>query len=415
MTGAAPGARISPTDWMLHPEAQALLREFARAGHGARFVGGCVRDTILGRPVSDIDIATTARPDMAMAVIGGAGMKAIPTGIAHGTVTAVGHRHFEITTLRRDVSTDGRRATVAFTDDWREDAARRDFTMNALFLDADGKVTDYFDGLTDLAAGRVRFVGDPATRLGEDYLRLLRFFRFHAHLGRGAPDTLAVQACVSAAPMLARLSVERIRHEMLRLLQAPDPLPTLVLMRDTGVLGLALAEAGRDPRLDRLERLVADYGTAEDALLRLMALLPDDGAAVSALADHWKLSNAERERMLAMVAAGACLAPEMDEPALRRAIWRHGAAAVGDAIRLAAAGTPAELASRWSVLAQTARATHVPDFPLRGRDGLALGLGPGPALGEALAAVERWWAEGDFQAGRDACLQRLKALIRQDG
>ena len=416
MAGVAPAARIPPTDWMRHPEALALLREFARVGREARFVGGCVRDAILGRPVSDIDLATSSHPEQTIAVIQAVGMKPVPTGLAHGTVTAVGHRHFEITTLRRDVSTDGRRASVAFTDDWREDAARRDFTMNALFLDAEGEVTDYFGGMADLAAGRVRFVGDPTRRLAEDHLRLLRFFRFHAHLGRGEPDAAAVAACVAAAPMLAKLSVERIRHEMLRLLQAPDPVPTLTLMRDTGVLAHALAEAGREPRLDRLARLIARDGRGDqDALIRLMALLPDDTGAATALADHWKLSNAERARMLAMVAAGAELTPALDGAGLRRVLWRHGRQAVDDAIILVAAADAPDQVERWRGLADAARLQAVPEFPLRGRDGLELGLSPGPDLGRILAMVEQWWANDDFRFDRAACLERLKALIRQDG
>lgn len=405
-----PPLRLAPQPWMQHAEAKKLITAFADAGYTARYVGGCVRDAVLGIAIHDIDIATDALPERSMALIRALGMTAVPTGIDHGTVTAVGRRSYEITTLRRDVATDGRHATVAFTDNWREDAARRDFTMNALFLDGDGTVLDFFGGLADLAAGHVRFVGDPTLRLEEDTLRLLRFFRFHAFYGRGAPDEEGLAACRLAAPRLSSLSVERIRQEVLRLLAAPDPVACLRLMQEAGILRHALPEAGPAPALDRLARMVAlDHARDRrpDAILRLLALLPD-GQAASTLAVRWKLSNAERDRMDKAAALAPRLAPDMSTHAAHIAIQAEGNQALADAVCLRGCdGEPA----RWDGLSQLARDWHAPEFPLRGRDLAALGLESGPEMGRLLKQVEAWWIAGDFTADHAACLHHLKTLI----
>src|SRR3954452_7391469 len=251
--------RIAPP-WMREQATQALLDTLRREGIEARFVGGCVRDALLGRPSADIDLATPALPEDTIAALEKAGIKAVPTGIAHGTVTAVVDapgvppRHFEITTLRRDVETYGRHALVAFDADWSEDAARRDFTINALYLDPDGTVHDPVGGLEDLEAHRVRFVGEPAKRIAEDVLRVLRYYRFEARFGRGEGDGAAREACRSAVPLLPTLSAERVAQEVLRLLAVADPVPALRMMREDGVLAAILPEAAR---LDRLERLIA--------------------------------------------------------------------------------------------------------------------------------------------------------------
>ncbi|MBX6323955.1 MAG: CCA tRNA nucleotidyltransferase, partial [Rhodospirillaceae bacterium] len=247
---------------MTAPATRAVLAAVTADGAEARFVGGCVRDALLSRPVGDVDIATPEPPERVLALLARAGIKAIPTGIDHGTVTAVKDgTPFEITTLRRDVETYGRRAKVAFSDSWREDAARRDFTMNALSCTPDGRVFDYFGGLADLEARRVRFVGDAATRIREDVLRLLRFFRFYAHYGSPPPDGEALAACRELAPLLPTLSAERVRAEVLRLLAAPDPCPALALMRDNGILDRVLPAAAG---LDRLRGLVI-LGATEEA------------------------------------------------------------------------------------------------------------------------------------------------------
>ena len=287
----------------------ALARVLA-ALPGARLVGGCVRDALAGLLVHDIDphdidLASPLPPEAAMAALRAAGLRAVPTGIAHGTVTAVADgRGFEVTTLRRDVATDGRHAVVAFTDDWRVDAARRDFTINAMSMTAIGMVHDYFGGIADLRAGRVRFVGDPATRIAEDRLRMLRFFRFHARFGIGPPDPAALAAIADAAPGLARLSPERVWSELKRILAAPAAAPTVALMAQAGVLAAALPEGADPARLAALEA----RGAPADPLLRLAALLPaPPDADAAALAARLRLSTAGRDLAAAGVPAGPAM------------------------------------------------------------------------------------------------------------
>ena len=303
----APSLRIDPPEFLADP----ALRMVLAALPEARLVGGAVRDALAGRPVADIDLATPRLPDAIVQALAQAGIRAVPTGIAHGTITAVaGGRGFEVTTLRRDVETDGRHASVAFTDDWRVDAARRDFTINAMSMTADGAVFDYFSGIADLRAGVVRFVGDPATRIAEDYLRILRFFRFFARYGTGEPDPAALAAIRAGLGGLAILSVERVWSELQRILAAPDPSDAIARMAELGVLAAVLPE-GTDPQA--LARLVA-AGAPADPLLRLAALLTGDA---DALAIRLKLSTAERERLLAL-RAQPVPHPDADDDELRR-------------------------------------------------------------------------------------------------
>ncbi|HWA31138.1 MAG TPA: CCA tRNA nucleotidyltransferase, partial [Rhizomicrobium sp.] len=284
--------------WMTAPETRAVMEALAKDGGSARFVGGVVRNALLGRAVGDIDIATPLTPDDVTKTLEAAGLKAVPTGIEHGTVTAVSNgRPYEVTTLRRDVSTDGRRAVVAFTKDWAEDAQRRDFTMNALYANADGEVFDTVGGVADLKAGKVRFVGDPATRIREDYLRILRLFRFHAWYGKGEIDKAALKAAAENRAGLAQLSGERIAKEMLKLLAAEDPVPVLRSMAASAILGEILPGELNIARLERLVAIDASNFFAPDPVLRLAALLPDRAAAANELADRWKLSNADRDRL----------------------------------------------------------------------------------------------------------------------
>ena len=297
----------------------------------ARLVGGCVRDTLAGRPVADVDLAVPLPPDQAAAGLRAAGLAVVPTGIAHGTITAIsGGQHFEITSLRQDIETDGRHARVAWTEDWQADAARRDFTFNALSMTRDGVVHDPFGGTADLLAGRVRFVGDPAARIREDHLRALRFFRFHARFGRDAPDPAALAAIADAVPLLQHLSPERVWSELRRLLAAPDPVPALRLMAQTGVLAAVLPE-GADP--GRLSRLVA-AGAPPDPILRLAALLDGDAAA---LARRLRLSRAERERLDGLRRPPA---PDtaMDDTALRQLLADTPAALLAGRAWLGGAG-----------------------------------------------------------------------------
>lgn len=241
--------------WLKDPAVQKVVQAIKAAGGEARFVGGCVRDAILGRKLGDFDLATTLRPEAVQAACEKAGCKVVPTGIKHGTVTVIAdHQVFEVTTLRRDVATDGRWAEVEYTNDWQQDAARRDFTMNALFCDADGNVTDFFGGIDDLKAGLVRFVGEPEQRIKEDVLRILRFFRFFAHYGKGEPDASGLAACKALVSLLPALSVERVRTELLKLLQADNPVPTWQLMLDIGVFKALDLPLGNIERLDQVVR-----------------------------------------------------------------------------------------------------------------------------------------------------------------
>ena len=393
--------------WLSAPESRAVIAAIAAGGQPARFVGGCVRDALARRPVTDVDIATPELPQKMMELLVAAGIKAIPTGLDHGTVTAVaGGRTFEITTLRRDVETDGRRAVVAFTADWTEDAARRDFTINALSADPDGTVHDPFGGIADLAAGHVRFVGDPETRIREDVLRILRFFRFHAHYGRGTPDAAALAACRKTASLLPTLSGERVAAELRRLLEAPDAAGIVREMRDEGVLAPILPELDNIDRLHRLQAL--PEAAAGDSILRFAALLPREAAVADAVAERLRLSNAERER-LRILAQPPALWAATDARALKRALYHLGPEIVRDLGLLAwadgdaAPGRAAVAAARsWSPLA----------LPVRGQDVLDLGVPPGPEVGRLVGQVETWWEDQDYRPDRAACLAQLEALIR---
>lgn len=408
------GLRIDPQPWMVSPETRRVLSALEAGGATARFVGGCVRDAIAGRRIADIDLATDAPPERVMKLLQAAGLKAIPTGIEHGTVTAVsGGRPYEITTLRHDVETDGRRAVVAFTDDWEADAARRDFTMNALSLEADGTIHDPFGGVADLRAGRVRFVGDPRQRLTEDVLRLLRYFRFYAHYGTPPPHAESLAACREMAHLLPRLSAERVRVELLKLLAAPEPAPVVRLMREDGVLEHFLDHATAIDRLDRLVALERALGL-NDPLRRLAALLPVDGPTAAHLAQGLRLSNRERDRLVAMAAPALTPSPEMDEPARRRALYRVGAEAWADLVLCAWADVGADPDDPdWRRLYDTASGWSRPRFPLSGSDVKSLGISEGSAVGDLLRVVEAWWIERDFRPDRQACLAELR--LRADG
>ena len=396
---------------MASPAASTLIAALAAEDAPARFVGGCVRDGFLGRAVKDIDIATPRLPEDVVGLLAAAGIVCLPTGLAHGTVTAVVDRaRFEVTTLRRDVETDGRRAVVAFTDDWAADAARRDFTMNALYCDPDGTIYDPTGGLADLRAGRVRFVGQARARIAEDALRLLRFFRFHAWYGKGAPDPGAVAACREMAPMLAGLSGERVWAEISTTLLAPDPAAALASMDEAGVPAFVLGEAVRPDRLARAAVIEDRLGLAPSAVRRLAAALDCAPGAVALPCARLRLSRAESDRLAAAVAHAAALAPGAATCATPRALYRWGAAGFADALTVAAAADPGAR-SHWdrreAALADWTR----PVFPLSGADVLAAGVPAGPRVGALLRAVEDWWLDEGFVPGREACLARLGHLI----
>lgn len=349
----------------------------------ARLVGGAVRDALANRPVSDFDLATPTPPQTVMTRLQRAGIKVVPTGLAHGTVTAVVEGHpFEITTLRRDVETDGRRAVVAFTDDWRLDASRRDFTINAMSMDRAGTVFDDFGGQADLAAGRIRFVGDPAMRIAEDYLRILRFFRFHARYGRLPPDEATLQAVRDGIPGLARLSKERIWNELRRILAAPDPAEAIALMRTLGIWQAVIPEAaGAAPLAD----------LPADPVLRLAAILTGDPLALAA---RLKLSNDDRDRLVRLATVPH---PGGSDADLRRLLADHLPQDLKDRALLDGKG---DVHARLSSLTR-------PVFPLEGRDVVAQGVPAGPAVGALLRDLRQWWMDGGCVASRMACMTEL--------
>lgn len=405
---AAGGGRMMLPDaeWRQREGMPLLLRALGATEGETRFVGGCVRDTLLGLPVSDIDLATRIKPEEVMQRLKRAHIKTVPTGVAHGTVTAVVQSGtVEVTTLRRDVSTDGRRATVAYTDDWREDAARRDFTINALSADpVSGAIHDYFDGEADLAARRVRFIGDPLTRIAEDHLRILRFFRFHARFGAGEPDSTSLAACVARANDLMALSRERIADELLKLLGLPSPQPTLALMIERGVLRPVLPEIGAEGA-DGLTRLIAREraaGVGPVPIRRLAALLPADPELAASVAARLRLSKKAARRLVS--AASRQERDDADGLALAYRIGRDEAID-----RLLLSEIPiGESTSAIMTLAGWER----PRFPLGGGDLIAMGLKPGPVVAHTLRDIEEAWIADGFGSAEE--VRRLaRAQVRQ--
>src|SRR6516225_3873367 len=401
-------ARITPPRWMSEAPTRAVLRAFSAAGVEARFVGGAVRDALLGRSdvgsgaEADIDIATPASPERVIDLLQKSGVKVVPTGLAHGTVTAVvPPRHFEITTLRRDVQTYGRRARVAFNADWAADAARRDFTINAIFLAPDGTIDDPVGGLADLRAHRIRFVGDPAKRIAEDVLRLLRYYRFEARFGTGGGDPGARAACRAAAHLLPRLSAERVAQELVKLLETTDPIRALHMMREDRVLDVILPEARR---IDRLQQIIA-IEPNPDPLRRLAALIEVDAAGTDIVAERLRFANSWRDRLHGL-APPWLLDPRADRAAQRQTLYRLGVERYRDSALLiaAAGGTTRE---RLTELLTFAQEWVPPVFPLSGRDVTALGIPPGERVGKLLDAIHDWWVAGDFTADRNSCLTRL--------
>jgi poly(A) polymerase len=394
--------------WLAEPETRTVMEAL---GHG-RFVGGAVRNALLGAPVVDIDIAVPVPPEESMKLLEAAGIKAIPTGFDHGTVTAIKNdKIFEITSLRRDVATDGRHAVVAYTTRWEEDAARRDFTINALYATADGEIFDYNGGLEDLAAGRVRFVGDAKARIAEDYLRILRLFRFHAWYGKGDMDTEALRAAAEAKAGLRQLSGERIAKELLRLLECANPAPVLRTMAAAGVLPELLSFALTLPRLERLARIDAESRFPPDPLLRLAALLPQDVAAARDVGERLKLSGGGRARLEELAGAEPLSQPSALE--VRRLLYRDGAPDFKDQVRLAwAASPPDSSAIPWRMLLKVADGWRKPHFPLTGHDVMLAGVKEGPLVGKVLAEVEDWWIENDFPDDQPALEEKLNEAIR---
>jgi poly(A) polymerase len=397
------------------PAARAVLLALEATQSGcARLVGGCVRDAILGKLAHDVDIATQLEPQAVINALQAAGIKTVPTGLAHGTITAIiDSRPVEVTTLRRDVATDGRHAEVAFTTDWQEDASRRDFTMNALYCDLHGTLFDPIGtGIDDAHAGLVRFVGDPDQRVSEDYLRILRFFRFHAWYGKGPLDGEGLKACARHLGGMAKLSVERVWMELKRLLGAPDPRSVLLAMAETGVLAAILPEA---KGLEALQQDVAVEGGVFidlDPMQRLKALLPREPKEVAALIARLKLSNAEGERLLDWAKDQTLISFDLTEREVRQALYWLGSPLFLDRVMLAwAHDVEAHHKEHWRAMIALAHDFVAPRFPMTGEDVLAAGARPGPAIGAILGELERWWVEQDFMDDQRALTQRLKVLV----
>jgi len=396
--------------WLSWPQTATLLKAFAEQPGSLRFVGGAVRDSLVGRKMADVDCATTLPPQNVAALLAKAGIRCIPTGIAHGTVTAIiGEHSFEITTLRRDIETDGRHATVIFTDNWQEDAARRDFTMNALYVDANGTLYDYFGGQEDARAGRVRFIGEASTRIAEDYLRILRFFRFLAHFGKSQADAAALAACEAQKEKLATLSGERIHQEWFKLMTAPNPSASVAHMQEIGILPFVTGQQEADlPRLTTLEALEAARGMAPDPLLRTAALLKSP-YPFTHCKERLKCSKAQLHLLEAMLHHAGALAPTTSTAQQKQLIRRLGAELAQKSILLAWAGADEKTAQSYRAMYTLVGSWEVPTFPVSGADLLALGIEQGPAMGQALERLEAQWEASNYTLTRELLLQAAKS------
>lgn len=409
-------------DWLGEKHLQRLLAALGDGGEEARVAGGAVRNALIGQPVADVDIATTTVPDETIRRAEAAGFKAVPTGIEHGTITIVaGGKPFEVTTLRADIETDGRRAKVSFGRDWKADAERRDFTINALYAEADGTIVDLVGGVADIEARRLRFIGDPEARIREDYLRILRFFRFFAWYGDGRPDAEGLKACARLKEGLGQLSVERVWSELKKLLSAPDPSRALLWMRQASVLTSVLPESekwGIDA-IQALTRAEKDLGWTPDPLLRLEAIVPPDAARLKTLAERlrFSVSDAGRLRQWALTAP---VEPKATEAELAKRLYRGDHQGLVDRLRLSLASARGRAvedndalleAGGFSRLLAFAGKWKKPDFPLKGADLTTLGASPGPKLGATLKNLENEWVESGFALDRGALLERAAEAL----
>lgn len=412
--------KLPLSGWINDPDIVAVMRALHADGQTqARYVGGAVRDAVRGLvqsdEITDVDIATTATPQEVIALLSAAGLKAVPTGIDHGTITAVSnHRPVEITTLRHDVATDGRRAEVVYSTDWAADAARRDFTLNAIYADMDGALFDPLGGVADAKAGRVRFAGDPDARIQEDYLRILRFFRFYAWCGQGEIDHEGLHACVRHLNGLNKLSAERVAKEFLKLISAETPMPAMRQMAASGVLSAVLPEAQNLERLGALAEIDATHFFEADALLRFAALLPEDGAQAALVAGRLRLSNAQRDRLVAMLQAPLRVFSYMSVREMRRTAYRLGPKVMRDVAMLRWAEDPKrqQNAVQWRALLPMIDSWTPPKMPLSGAQVHLAGVPNGPQIGQVLREVEDWWIDADFTMDEYSLLERLKAVVQ---
>jgi poly(A) polymerase len=411
---AAPATTRLDVDWLRTGELARVLALLDSGGEEARVVGGAVRNTLLHEPLGDIDIATTALPEEVVRRVEAAGCRAVPTGIEHGTITVITDGHpFEVTTLREDIETDGRRAKVVFGRDWRRDAERRDFTMNALFLGRDGTVHDYVDGLADIAQRRVRFIGDSATRIAEDYLRILRFFRFHAAYGHGGlPDAAGLHACIVARAGLETLSRERVRMEILKLLLARHAVPALAVMAETGLIEMVIGGVPLLASLSNLIKLEASLSLQPDPARRLGALGVLVTEDAERLRERLRLANAESERLISMADAWWRIVVGLSEQASRELLYRLGPDRYLDRVLLAWSRAPEGLADPgWRALATLPSRWSVPQFPLKAADFMARGVEKGPRLGVAMRMAEEAWIKAGFPLNREALVRIVEQAV----
>lgn len=409
-----PDPRLANAGWLRAEATQRVLTAIANGGGEARVVGGAVRNTLLGQPVTDIDIATSVHPDDVIVRAEAAGLAAVLTGLAHGTVTVIaGHKPFEVTTLRRDVETHGRHATVAFTEDWAIDAHRRDFTINALYCDTDGRLFDPTGGLADLSANRVRFIGRAEDRIAEDYLRILRFYRFTAYYGAGSIDRQGHAACAQLQDGLDQISAERIRSELMKLLVAPHAAFVACEMDDTGLLARILGSAANMLTFARLIAIEAANDVPPDPIRRLYALSVATPADASRLRDRLRLSKAEYERLADIVLPDRAFDPSESEDRARCFIYRHGAETYRDGVLLSCANDLSVDPSSTPYRDRLRIADHwiPPVLPIGGNDVLALGVPPGPEIGQILDLLDQWWMTAGFPADEAIVRGRLAALI----
>ncbi|HEY4345775.1 MAG TPA: CCA tRNA nucleotidyltransferase [Parvibaculum sp.] len=403
---------LARADWLNEADTRSVMEAL---GANARFVGGAVRNELMGEPVSDIDIATAETPEQASALLIAKGIKVVPTGLDHGTITAVTPtRHFEITTLRVDVKTDGRRADVAFTGDWLEDAKRRDFTINALYADADGTVHDPLGtGRDDLEARRVRFIGEAPARIAEDYLRVLRFFRFHAWYGAGEPDAEGLKACADAREGLRQLSGERVQGELLKIAAADNAGAAFRQMAAAGILSVVLPEASRLDRFEKLVDIEANQLFRSDPLLRLASTLDLDAAGVAALAARLKLSNKDRDRIAAMLTDKTKIVAYLSIKEVRKALYLIGVETFKDRVMLGwAEDRKGHNTFQWRAMLAMADSWVKPDFMLTGQMIKAAGVPEGPEIGRVRREVEEWWVDADFIEDEFSIIERLKAVVQ---
>jgi poly(A) polymerase len=403
--------------WLDQAPLSRLLDVLDADGEEARVVGGAVRNALLALPVGEIDIATTAVPDEVVRRASKAGFNPVPTGIEHGTVTVViDGKPFEVTTLREDIETFGRHAKVRFGRDWKKDAERRDFTINALFLARDGSVADFVGGLKDIEARRVRFIGDPDARIREDYLRVLRFFRFHAAYGEGAPDAAGLKACIRARAELAMLSRERVRAELFKLFVTKHAVPALAVMGEAGLLGSVLGGVPLLASFANMMKAEQALGLAPDAVRRLGALAVFVVEDAERLRERLRLANAEFRRLESMGERWWQVSPGRGEAAARALLYKLGAENFRDRTLLAFARSPAKAGDKaWHELITLPARWAPPKFPLAAKDFLDRGVAKGPALGQALARAENRWIAAGFPGERSALDSIADEAVRAAG